>query len=980
MLMNTFIKLFIVTAITLSLLSCGGGDDGAGGIIGTGIKLKGTVPTNRAFAQSEIEIRSANGERTTTAIAENGRYSSDSISGESPYLLRVDLGNDQAYYHIAYSDLTVQNVHAYTDLAIRNWFSTQGRDIDSEFAQAGIIDSLPTQSQISAINSRISALIARSLSDYGLSGTNLTTVSFDSNDTGVDEFLDKSPVLINNGTITIVISDQATGKQAVVSNNIPVNTDLGAEDLFAPDAPTSLRVLPSASNEIVLAWNSANDNVGVVAYEVFRDGEIIATTTYPSYIDTGLASNINFRYSIVAIDSSGNRSQISAEGQSTTLASPDIVPPPSPTSINLEAGSTSVFASWAQTQIGDVAEFIVLRGRTRAMLERVSRVTSTFITDAALNSGNQYCYQVIAVDASENESNPSEIQCITTTGTAIKSPSLNLSSGNSLLDVDVSALVCDTPLSSYDIQTTVILSLPCYRVDEDITVSENGQLIVSAGTVLKFSTSTKLEVRTGGSLTVNGSESNPVVFSGLNSTPGYWDGVIFRNTNRSRNTLNYLVVEHGGTPTGAALRTFGFTGIPVRISVDNVLIRYSAGDGFDFDPLTIIEQFTNVISTDNNRAGMLSAMHAAFLGSESSFSGNATDGVLITDEIITGSTQWSTIDAEFLISRLRVEAPFSIAEGSVLRFSSGGSIRVSSEGSMSAIGTETQPILMTGVQNTPGFWEGIEYYETNSTNNRLEHVIVEYAGSGGASSAGVRATGFSVAPVRIALKNTVLRFNDGPGFRFGLNTVVMEFEDIISTSNLQSGVINPAALQNLGSRLDLQGNTDDSVRILDAGIDIAATWPTLNVPYRFDQLRLDADLRLSPGTVLLADRGASISVLTEGSLNAVGTIAQPISIVGSSSIQGHWDGISYASDTNSALNVLDNVILSHGGGSGNSATSGNIELSCFSFTTTRLTILNSSISDSLGWGIFQSGSLPCDFITINNVSFPNNLSGGISPL
>ena len=55
-------RTFAAAAILAGLSACGGGGGdgnsggGGGGIIGTGIEMRGTVPTNRQFADSTIDI------------------------------------------------------------------------------------------------------------------------------------------------------------------------------------------------------------------------------------------------------------------------------------------------------------------------------------------------------------------------------------------------------------------------------------------------------------------------------------------------------------------------------------------------------------------------------------------------------------------------------------------------------------------------------------------------------------------------------------------------------------------------------------------------------------------------------------------------------------------------------------------------------------------------------------------------------------
>ena len=990
----------LTTAVLLAGLSAcgGGGSDGeifGDGpiIIGTGSDIRGTVPTNRQFADSTVAIRSASGEMTTGSIGSNGRFNVDGVLGDSPYLLRVDLGNNEAYFSVAHSSDTTsitQNVHGYSDLAIRNWFATQGLDVEAAFNSTGPIQSLPSAAEIAAIDTRIFDVLSESLAAYGLSGTNLSTVSFDSDDLGVDFFLDRNPVLINNGTITIIITEPTDDTQAIVAEGLPIDTDLTAPDNVPPSAPTGLRVLPSASNEIVVVWESARDNIAVSGYEVLRDGVVVETTAFPLFIDSPLDSGVTFNYNIVAIDAAGNRSSLSEPGSSQTLAAPDTVAPPVATDLAFVTSNNSIVVRWTQSNISDVASFRVLRGIGSTMLDQVAVVTSTALVDGGLNSGIEYCYQIITTDASINESGPSAIACATTDGTnlvdgstgggvttpPVAPPTNTPADPGSLLAVDVSALSCETVLETTTIASLVTLDAACLRVTSDIRVNQGGQLVVAAGTVLKFESGNALIVNEGGSLAVNGTVAEPVVFSATDPTPGIWDGVSYVRSNSTRNVLNNLVIEFGGESTGAALETSGLSGSQVRLSLNNVLVRGSIGDGVELSENTIIGDFNGLISTGNGRSALVPAVLASNFGPNSQLSGNTVDGLSITNSTVDTATTWQRIDVPFLLDRVDVDAPLSIAAGSELRFQAGGELAVGEDGSLSAIGTATETIRFTGLEMTPGFWTGITFTFSNSTNNRLEHAIVEYAGSGATNGAGVFINGLSIFPARIAATNTVFQFNEGPGFRFTGSVIVSEFSNIQSTGNSFSGEIGLLTVPTLGDNLDLQGNTRDGLRILNGTMETAAIWPALNVPYLFDRLVIDALLTVSPGASFVADNGGVIQVGEDGALNAVGTAAMPITFIGEQNVAGHWDGLELIF-SNSPSNQLDFVTLSNAGGGGASATTGNIDMTCLSIFPGQLTISNSTINNSAGFGIYQSDST-CTVNIGANVTFSGNTQGDIN--
>jgi hypothetical protein len=60
-----------------------------------------------------------------------------------------------------------------------------------------------------------------------------------------------------------------------------------------------------------LRWQASTDDVGVVAYDVIRDGIALArvdASGKPKYRDESIASGSTYTYAVVALDAAGNRS------------------------------------------------------------------------------------------------------------------------------------------------------------------------------------------------------------------------------------------------------------------------------------------------------------------------------------------------------------------------------------------------------------------------------------------------------------------------------------------------------------------------------------------------------------------------------------------------------------------------------------------------------------------------------------------------
>jgi predicted phage tail protein len=97
-----------------------------------------------------------------------------------------------------------------------------------------------------------------------------------------------------------------------------------ARDIEAPTAPTELAARAASSSSIDLNWIAAMDNVGVVAYRVYRSdaASFVASVTSTTYADAGLAADTEYHYTVRAVDAAGNESAASNIATTATLSAP----------------------------------------------------------------------------------------------------------------------------------------------------------------------------------------------------------------------------------------------------------------------------------------------------------------------------------------------------------------------------------------------------------------------------------------------------------------------------------------------------------------------------------------------------------------------------------------------------------------------------------------------------------------------------------
>jgi chitodextrinase len=137
------------------------------------------------------------------------------------------------------------------------------------------------------------------------------------NQTTGTTFVDSGVVPQTQYTYSIKAFDAAGNVSAGSANAIA--TTPSAPDTAAPSTPTNLVAVAVSATQVNLSWNPSADNIGVVNYEVFRNGSTIAYTTTTTFGDSGLISGATYQYYVKAKDAAGN---ISGASFTTSVTTP----------------------------------------------------------------------------------------------------------------------------------------------------------------------------------------------------------------------------------------------------------------------------------------------------------------------------------------------------------------------------------------------------------------------------------------------------------------------------------------------------------------------------------------------------------------------------------------------------------------------------------------------------------------------------------
>jgi hypothetical protein len=335
------------------------------------------------------------------------------------------------------------------------------------------------------------------------------------------------------------------------------------------------------------------------------------------------------------------------------------------------------------------------------------------------------------------------------------------------------------------------------------------------------------------------------------------------------------------------------------------------------------------------------------------------------------------VDCRFTVSN----GTLSIAPGTEIQFTSGGSIQIESQGRIDANGTAAAPIRFLPTSGTP-FWGGMLIY--SSSVHSISNCEFVSAGVAGAFSFPFDATAaLQVGKGTVNINNCTVRNAAGDGVYFNDYDVIniSSFANNIIRDNSGFPVVISVGLLNNMNMTSNQftGNGTNRIRLYNSDVvgslNGNITWNNPGIPYEFsnsnvNSVNVQQSLTINAGVTLYVESGFSFQA--SGTLTVNGTAAQPVIIQGKQSLAGWWHGINVWS--NSPANSLNYLTVSDGGGYAWIDT----DVSCISVGTytsapAQLTMNNCTIRNSPGCGIETSATAVLNQTGTTFVNVVNNI-------
>ena len=512
-----------------------------------------------------------------------------------------------------------------------------------------------------------------------------------------------------------------------------------------------------------------------------------------------------------------------------------------------------------------------------------------------------------------------------------------------------------------------------YRVSGELRVL--AKLTIDPNVIIEFANDASMLVEGEGNI-----YADNTIFTSIDSS---WKGIYIGTTG---NTFANCLFENAGNAsfTGnnqekAALlahsnATLAFSGNTIRRSGGYGIIVKDQVD-FIFDNPNQVYPYTNNRFEDNAFGPMVIPVHV-LSDLEGQYFDKETPGTYIElyeSAYPAGEPKTPLLSDMGIAYRatglLTFNKDLVITRGVEIYFDPAGGIKVN--GMLTVSGHDTAMVRMNGVDPVPGAWKGIHVL-----NGHAGFSYTSILNAGGSELPGQDMAAALIAEQTLSMDNCTVSGSGGLGIHLPGEAHIQFFD------NFKDNIIENNGSAAIRIRMDdvnkaVNGNTIRSGSATVAAVEVhmglddpLGTWKNLDA--EIDYLILEPliikatkDLQVEAGTTIQLLAGRYIDV--SGGLQLNGTSVAPVTIEGSSSKKGHWDGLFLKGSQEILIN---HSLIRDGGGA--LEDKGNIIVEA---TAADVAITHSRIINSKGYGVLVKAG--ASEFGINDPASNNTLEGDL---
>lgn len=264
-----------------------------------------------------------------------------------------------------------------------------------------------------------------------------------------------------------------------------------------------------------------------------------------------------------------------------------------------------------------------------------------------------------------------------------------------------------------------------YQINGDVYNADEVDVTIEAGVEFVFVVDTSLEfgwAGNGTTVTIAGTEADPVVFRGLTEAPGHWNGVWLNGSVSTATSISYLELKHAGSEDYPAMS------VESIIELKNVTFSENENASLRLD-----EQGLKATSSDItivNTSGASAEVHSnawATLPLGGSYGAGSAFVQVFGGRMDANGTipaidvPYRVVDSIYNGEDLELE----IASGTRIQFASGTKFEMGWAGNGASIKVDN--VEFVGATEAAGFWEGIQLNGSVTTDSYIRNSTISHA-------------------------------------------------------------------------------------------------------------------------------------------------------------------------------------------------------------------------------------------------------------
>ena len=255
-------RTFLVSSLVASIffIGCGNsgtsGNSGAGSGSGSGVtaSVRGTASMGSPIVGATVTLKDSTGKSATATTASDGTYTLNTSGMTPPYFVQVVTTSGTTFYSVSADALasTTINTSVLTDVIVRSWFTAQGVNPNSAFANP-VTNPPPSPLAVQVISTTVIDVVQLWLNNAGVAVTtgtpsgsqvNIISSTYVANGTGLDAVLGLATDTVDSNTGAVTQISISNGTTTQVSSptysagSLTVNTTTTSGGATSSEAVT----------------------------------------------------------------------------------------------------------------------------------------------------------------------------------------------------------------------------------------------------------------------------------------------------------------------------------------------------------------------------------------------------------------------------------------------------------------------------------------------------------------------------------------------------------------------------------------------------------------------------------------------------------------------------------------------------------------------------------------------------------------------